>query len=121
MEDKALHMSLLFDFFGELLTEKQKEYFDLYYNNDLSLSEIAENEGISRQGVRDIIIRAENTLKDTENKTGIVEKYLNSQLYIEQIIDNAEKIVSLNDSSIHSEQLDKLARTISERASSLKD
>jgi len=75
MEDKALHMTMLFDFFGELLTEKQKEYFDLYYNEDLSLSEIAENEGISRQGVRDIIVRAENTLTETEAKTGIVKSF----------------------------------------------
>ena len=50
---------MLYDFYGELLTDRQKEFFDYYYNDDLSLSEIAENAGISRQGVRDVIVRAE--------------------------------------------------------------
>jgi len=75
MEDKTLRMTLLFDFFGDLLTEKQREYFDLYYNEDLSLSEIAGNVGITRQGVRDIIVRAEATLLDYEERTGIVARF----------------------------------------------
>ena len=75
MKDNELELALLFDFFGELLTEKQREYFDLYHNQDLSLSEIAEIDGISRQGVRDNIVRAENILRETEKKTGVVEKY----------------------------------------------
>lgn len=66
---------MLFDFYGDILTEKQREYFDLYYNDDLSLSEIAEMSGISRQGVRDIILRAENTLKEIEQKTGIIKRF----------------------------------------------
>lgn len=49
MKNQTYRMTMLFDFYGELLTERQKEFFDLYYNEDLSLSEIAENEGISRQ------------------------------------------------------------------------
>ena len=53
MKNQTYRMTMLFDFYGELLTDRQKEFFDLYYNEDLSLSEIAENEGISRQGVRD--------------------------------------------------------------------
>ena len=75
MADKTLQMALLFDFFGDLLTEKQREYFDLYYNEDLSLSEIAGNVGITRQGVRDIIVRAEATLLDYEERTGIVARF----------------------------------------------
>ena len=62
MSGKTLEMTMLFDFYGDMLTEKQREYFDLYYNEDLSLGEIASNVGISRQGVRDIIVRAESTL-----------------------------------------------------------
>ena len=58
MKATPLEMSLLFDFYGETLTEKQRELFDLYYNEDLSLSEIAEHAGITRQGVRDSIKRA---------------------------------------------------------------
>ena len=56
---KNLEISLLFDFYGDMLTEKQRDVVELYYNDDLSLSEIAENEGITRQGVRDSIKRAE--------------------------------------------------------------
>ena len=62
MKGKPLEMSLLFDFYGETLTEKQRELFDLYYNEDLSLAEIAEHAGITRQGVRDSIKRAEHAL-----------------------------------------------------------
>ena len=76
MEEKKLALVMLFDFFGDLLTEKQREYFDLYYNEDLSLAEIAENEGISRQGVRDILRRSETILRQTEEKTGIVARFL---------------------------------------------
>lgn len=77
--DKTLRMSLLYDFFGDLLTEKQKEYFNLHYNEDLSLSEIAETAGISRQGARDIIVRAENQLMEMEEKTGIVRRFSEMQ------------------------------------------
>ena len=59
MKGKDLNIALLFDFYGEMLTEKQKDVIDLYYNEDLSLAEIAEHEGISRQGVRDNIKRGE--------------------------------------------------------------
>lgn len=70
---------MLFDFFGGLLTEKQREYFDLYYNEDLSLSEIAENAGITRQGVRDFIHRGEDVLTRIEAKTGVIRKYSDTQ------------------------------------------
>ncbi len=62
MKNQVYRMSMLFDFYGELLTDRQREFFDLYYNDDLSLAEIAENAGISRQGVRDIIVRAEGAM-----------------------------------------------------------
>ena len=73
--DEAYYRTMLFDFYGELLTEKQKEYFDLHYNEDLSLSEIAESEGISRQGVWDIIRRAEASLRRFEARTGLVARF----------------------------------------------
>ena len=76
MKDKAYEMTLLYDFFGELLTEKQREYFELYYNDDLSLAEIAENDGISRQAVRDAVIRAEKFLLDAEEKSGVLRRFL---------------------------------------------
>ncbi len=68
MADKNLDISILLDHYGEMLTEKQREVIDLYYNQDLSLAEIAEQEGISRQGVRDNIKRAEAQLLEMEEK-----------------------------------------------------
>lgn len=73
--DEQLMRVMLFDFYGELLTAKQRTYFHLHYNEDLSLSEIAEQEGISRQGVWDNIRRAEEALKQKEAKIGLVGRY----------------------------------------------
>lgn len=74
MKQDAYTMSLLFDYYGELLTEKQRTCFDLYYNQDLSLSEIAEEAGITRQGVHDTLLRAEALLQNMEKTTGCIAK-----------------------------------------------
>ena len=92
MEEKTLQNTLLFDFFGDLLTSKQNEYYDMYYNEDLSLSEIAEIAGISKQGVFDIISRAEKTLTETENKTGIIKKWCEARYELLQALNNKEKL-----------------------------
>lgn len=73
--EEAFFRTMLFDFYGELLTEKQKTYFDWHYNEDLSLAEIAQSEGISRQGVWDIIRRAEESLRNIEEKTGLIARF----------------------------------------------
>ena len=75
MKQDALQMSLLFDYYGELLSEKQRVCFDLYYNQDLSLAEIAASSGISRQGVWDNIRRADAALRDTEARLGLVQRF----------------------------------------------
>lgn len=67
--------SMLLDFYGELLTERQRSCYDLHVNEDLSLSEIAEQSGISRQGVWDNIRRAEQALREIEEKTGLVRRF----------------------------------------------
>ena len=90
--DETLKNTMLFDFFGDMLTEKQQEYYDLYHNEDLSLSEIAEGAGISRQGVYDIIMRAEKTLKQFEQKTGIFQKWFETRLALKEIIVNGEHV-----------------------------
>ena len=72
MKNQAYRMTMLFDFYGDVLTDRQKEFYDLYYNEDLSLGEIAENYGITRQGVRDVIVRAEAILTDLEDKNGLI-------------------------------------------------
>jgi hypothetical protein len=97
MSEKTVQMTMLYDFFGDLLTDKQKEYFDLYYNEDYSLAEIAENVGITRQGVRDIIVRAENTLIETEEKTGLIKRFAEIRKAICQVEEYAEQIAAVSD------------------------
>ncbi|HOB20452.1 MAG TPA: sigma factor-like helix-turn-helix DNA-binding protein [Candidatus Atribacteria bacterium] len=72
--DKRTEMALLLDLYGELLTDKQRLVLDQYYNYDLSLQEIADNVGISKQGVYDILKRSEHTLSETEEKLKLLEK-----------------------------------------------
>lgn len=74
--DKNVEVGLLFEFYRNMLTARQTECVDLYYNEDLSLSEISEHLGITRQGVRDNIMRAEKTMYDTEQRLGLVTKFL---------------------------------------------
>lgn len=75
MKGKPLEMGLLYDFYGEILTSKQRKVFELYYNEDFSLSEIAEQAGITRQGVRDCVKRAEQILLAMEQKLGLVRQF----------------------------------------------
>jgi predicted DNA-binding protein YlxM (UPF0122 family) len=75
MSGEPLEMTMLFDFYGGLLTEKQREYFDLYHNEDMSLAEIAANVGITRQGVHDILRRATGILEGAERKTGLIQRF----------------------------------------------
>jgi len=79
VNDSRLMQSMLLDFYGELLTDKQRECYDLHYNEDLSLSEIAEQCGISRQGVWDNIRRAEAALQQIEEKTGLIRRFTQNQ------------------------------------------
>ncbi|NLU36718.1 MAG: DNA-binding protein [Clostridiales bacterium] len=83
--EKFEKMALLLDMYGELLTQKQRNVMDQYYNFDLSLQEIAENVGISKQGVHDLIRRAENLLLRTENKLGFLKRLLRIQAELKTI------------------------------------
>lgn len=75
MFDKIAELSMLFDFYGELLPEKQKTFLTLYHEENYSLSEIAEEFGISRQGVHDGVKKAERALYELEEKLGLVKKF----------------------------------------------
>ena len=75
MVTKNLEISYLLDFYGDVLTEKQRDVMEQYYNDDLSLSEIADNFGITRQGVRDAIKRGEGTILELEDKVGFARRY----------------------------------------------
>ena len=112
MKGKPLEMSLLFDFYGETLTEKQRELFDLYYNEDLSLAEIAEHAGITRQGVRDSIKRAEHALGEMESKLGLVARYGDTERCA-----GVSRLRALNTDTLHSPE----AEAIADRMTALLD
>ncbi len=109
--EKNIEISLLFDFYGQLLKEVQQRAVELYYNVDLSLSEISDQLGITRQGVRDSIKRAEKSLYSFEEKLGLLKRFqetekglfkieeLSRELYdrydkelVRQIIETAESL-----------------------------
>ena len=96
MESK-IELAYLYDFYGELLTEKQRTCFDLHYNEDLSLSEIAEMLGISRQGAWDNIRRAEMAMEDMEKKTGIVGRFQENRSELEKLKETLEKLGSMTE------------------------
>ena len=108
MKSQAYRMTMLYDFYGELLTDRQKEFYDLYYNDDLSLAEIAENYGITRQGVRDIIVRAEKTLEDIEEKTGLIHRYRQTRQAVAALERIAEDIHTLNKNQLDNPELNRL-------------
>lgn len=97
MKNQAYRMALLYDFYGDMLTDRQKEFYDLYYNEDLSLAEIAENYGITRQGVRDVIVRAEAILTELEDKTGIIRRFHKMQQQFSEIETAVKAIAQRND------------------------
>ena len=90
--EKKVEISVLWEIYGKLLTEKQYEFIDDYYNNDLSLSEIAENNEITRQAVRDIIKKGEKKLFEYEEKLGTMKRMLSQEKKIEKILSELTKI-----------------------------
>ena len=118
---KNLEIAVLLDLYGDMLTEKQRDFLGYYYNDDLSLSEIAENEGITRQGVRDVIVRAENYMTEIEDKTGLIKRFMQLQPHVEKITDAAEQIKQLNFRRYEDRQLEELAGVIEAEAAALKE
>ena len=96
----VVEMLLLFDYYGDMLTERQRMCLDLRYNQDLSLAEIAEELGVSRQGVHDNIIRAEAHLQKMEAKTGCVRRYLQSRAAMQTILASVEGLKNHPDSNV---------------------
>ena len=90
--EKKVEISMLWQIYGKMLTEKQSEYIDYYYNKDLSLSEIAENNEITRQAVRDIIKKVERKLFEFEEKLLFMKKTINQEKQIQHILFNLNKI-----------------------------
>ena len=97
---ESLEMILLFDYYGDLLTERQKLCFDMHYNQDLSLGEIAQELSISRQAVYDNLSRTEALLRNMEAKTGCVRRDRQLRREMEAIAEAAEKLISYPDDRV---------------------
>ena len=121
MKNQTYRMTMLLDFYGEILTQRQREFFDLYYNEDLSLAEIAENYDISRQGVRDAIVRAETAMEELEDKTGLLKRLMRLREKIDAIEAAAEEIQKLNYRQYDNPELERLAGEIRTCAAALKE
>ena len=90
MFEKDLNIGFLLDFYGDVLKDRRREALDLYYNNDMSLSEIAVEMDISRQGVRDLIKKAEEELLFYEERLGLAKKFENAQKQAARVLDLCE-------------------------------
>ena len=89
--EKFVEQTLLYDFYGELITERQQQVYESVVLEDYSLSEVAEDLGISRQGVHDMIRRCNHTLEEYENKLHLVDKFLNIRKQIKSIKELADQ------------------------------
>lgn len=119
MKNQAYRMAMLYDFYGDLLTDRQKEFYDLYYNEDLSLAEIAENYGITRQGVRDVIVRGQAYLEEIEEKTGLIRRFHTMQDQLGELSACARQLLEVNASRFEDPQLEELGRNIKKLAEQL--
>ncbi|MBQ8572039.1 MAG: YlxM family DNA-binding protein [Ruminococcus sp.] len=107
--EKSIEISLLFDFYGELLSEKKREASSLYFNEDLSLSEIAEHMGITRQGVSDLIRRSESELYEFEDKLGLYSRFEATNASAAKIRELSEAIAKESFGQIKAKALDILS------------
>ncbi len=107
MFEKNLNIGFLLDFYGDVLTERRRDALDFYYNDDMSLAEIAEEMGISRQGVRDLIKKAEEELFFYEEKLGLAKKFESAQKH-------AKKALSLCESGADTAEIEDEIRLLLE-------
>ncbi|MCQ2533206.1 MAG: YlxM family DNA-binding protein [Clostridia bacterium] len=100
----SVDVCMLVDFYGNLLTEKMLNMIELKYFDDLSLSEIAEQTGVSRQAVHDTLKRAVSTLEQYEDKLGLIERFTNQKKIVEEAVDLIKRD-KINDAVVQLEQL----------------
>lgn len=96
----ALEMALLFDYYGGMLTDKQRDCFDMRYNQDLSLGEIAESLGVSRQAVNDNLTRTEATLRRMEENIGCIKRDMLTRAAVEEILSAATVLDASSDPAV---------------------
>lgn len=111
--EKNIEISLLFDFYGQLLKEQQQKAVSLYYNDDLSLSEIALDLGITRQGVRDCIKRSEAQLYAYEEKLGLMARFRETEQGLLTIENLALRLTENYDKTL-AEEILKTAQSLHE-------
>ena len=112
----ATELILLYDYYGDLLTDRQKECFELRYNQDLSLGEIGQELGISRQGVFDNLSRAEALLRNMETKTGCVRRDMRCRSVMQTVRTAADKLIMYEDAQVVA-----IGRQIMDAASQLEE
>ena len=115
MTDKNHNISVLFDYYGNMLTDKQRDVIDLYYNQDLSLAEIAEHEKITRQGVRDNIKRGEAYMLELEKNLRMVQQSQKLVRLLEEIDTRSREISRANKDSVYSAVIQENAAAISKQ------
>ena len=118
---KNLEIAMLLDFYGDMLTEKQREMITLYYNDDLSLAEIAEDQGITRQGVRDAIKRAAQQLTDMEACLGLARRFGEMREGLSKICDETLKIAEFNRQYVLSDEIEESVARIMQLANELSE
>lgn len=96
----AFEITLLFDYYGTMLTEKQQEYIDMRYNQDLSLSEIGQLQGVSRQAVFDNLSRTEAALRRMEENIGCVKRDMRARKVISEIREAAAALDTVSDPAV---------------------
>ncbi len=122
--DKIAERSLLYDFYGQLLTDKQREVMGLYHEENYSLSEIAAEFGISRQAVHDTLKKAEQSLTEYEEKLGLIDKFVRTGSMITQIeeeIDRLTEAVSSTEEKVGEDILLVRLKKMKEIIASLQD
>lgn len=106
--EKFVEQTLLYDFYGELLTERQQQVYESVVLEDYSLSEVAEDLGISRQGVHDMIKRCNHTLEEYESRLHLVEKFLSIRKQVQKIKELAAEYNAGEITEISNEILEEL-------------
>lgn len=96
MIEKMIEISMLYDFYGQLLTAKQRELLKLYHEDNYSLSEIAEEFGISRQGVHDAVKKAEKALHEYDSKLGLISKFTATEEAVAEIDGEIDRLIREN-------------------------
>ena len=116
MFEKNLNISLLLDVYGDILSDRQNEMLNLYYNEDCSLAEIAENFSISRQGVRSVLKKGENILKEMEEKLQLVSRFIKMRDISSEVAIELESINSMINNDDISSKIHSIVNKIKEMA-----